>query len=239
MKLLSRVGCLVSVALGMLMSPVPAPALADPIGGLIIIPGSGGDLDPIRLRTSAGCPSKANAFYAKMRGHGLPPDGQVVTANTDAGMSHRIGFDAYVALIMRDYATDNHTTLGGRYDITLYCVNRLTLQSYGEFTGSLEFASSTHYEALGAAKPIGPPPPPLERADLGSPAALDAAPPPAGTSPPNPAVQAPPEPAADQVSSGHNDSTGRSVLWLVSAGAVVIAGIMIAVTSRIRKRRSS
>jgi len=243
MNLLFRLCCLFSIASGMLMLPAPVPALADPIGGLIIIPGSGGDLDTIRLRTSAGCPSQANAFYAKMRGHGLPRDGQIITANTNAGMSHRTGFDAYVALIMRDYATDNHATLGGRYDITLYCVNRLTLQSYGEFTGSLEFTSPTHYEALGAAKLIGPAPPPLEDADLGSAVDPDATPPPAGTSPvpvpPNAAAQAPPAPAAAHVTSRRDDSTGRSALWLVSAGAVLVGGTTIAVANWIRKRRSS
>lgn len=141
---------------------VPARAQADPIGGLLIIPGSGNDLTPIRLRTSAGCPAEASAYYARMKGQGFPPDGLVVTANTAAGMSHSFGFDVYLALIMRDFANDNHTTLGGRYDITVFCVHRLTLQSYGEFTGSLEFTSPTYYEALGAAKPTEPPPPPLD-----------------------------------------------------------------------------
>lgn len=242
MNRLSRFAGLLLVTLGMLIWLTPAPALADPIGGVIIIPGGGSDLDPIRLRTSAGCPSRANAFYSKMRGHGLPLDGQVITANTNAGMSHSVGFDVYVALIMRDYAEDNHTTLGGRYDITVYCVNRLTLQSYGEFTGSLEFTSPTHYEALGAAKPVGPPPPPLEDADLGSATAPDTASPPAGTAArpglPDAAVQAPPPSAAEPLSSARNDSTGRPVPWLLAIGVALVAGIMIAVANLVRKRRS-
>lgn len=235
MKQLSRVTVLATVAWGVLMPLAPAPALADPIGGVIVIPGSGSDLDPIRLRTSAECPSTANAFYAKMRGHGLPPDGQVITANTKAGMSHSIGFDVYVALVMRDYAMENHTTLGGRYDITVYCANRLTLQSYREFTGSLEFTSPTHYEALGAAKSTGLPPPPLEDADLGSAVAPDAAPPAAGT----PAAQVPPPAAVGRVTSERNDTTGHSVLWLAAAGVVLVAGVMIAVLNWVRKWRSS
>jgi len=218
-----RVAVLFYIALGMLTLPPPAPAQADPIGGVIIIPGSGSDLDPIRLRTSAGCPSAANAVYAKMRGHGLPPDGEIVTANTRAGMSHTIGFDIYVALILRDYAMDNHTTLGGRYDIAVYCVNRLTLRSYGEFTGSLEFTSPSHYEALGAAKPAGPPPPPLEDPDLGTAAGPEAMFPPAATQP---------------LSSDHNVPTGQYVPWLSAVGVALIAGIAIALASLIRKRRS-
>jgi hypothetical protein len=180
MNRLSRITFLLTIAVGALVAVAPAPAQADPIGGVIVIPGNGTDLTPVRLRTSAGCPAEASAFYAKMRGHGFPADGQVITANTKAGMSHSIGFDVYVALIMRDFAAQNHTTLGGRYDVTVYCVNRLTLQSYREFTGALEFTSPTTYQALGAARPTGPSLPPRALAGDGS--ALDphAAFPPAG-----------------------------------------------------------
>jgi hypothetical protein len=257
MNRLSRVAVLVGVALGVLvLVPVaPAPAQADPIGGLIVIPGTGNDLTAIRLRTSAGCPAKATAFYATMRGHGFPPDGQIITVNTKAGMSHSFGFDVYVALIMRDYAKDNHTTLGGRYDITVYCVNRLTLQSYGEFTGSLEFINPTTYQAIGAAKPTGPPPPPLALAGDGSALVPAAAAPPAGTpplaGPPSRAAASQPAPpptaqtpaggdpqlssAAGQLTAQRNDVTGRSVPWLIGVGAVLIVLVVVAV---IRKRRS-
>lgn len=180
MNRLSRVAVLLTVALGVLAPVAPAPAVADPIGGVIVIPGAGTDLTAMRLRTSAGCPAEATAFYAKMRGHGFPADGQVVTANTKAGMSHSIGFDVYVALIMRDYATENRTTLAGGYDVTVYCVNRLTLQSYGEFTGALQFTTPTTYQALGAAKPTGAPPPPRALAGDGSALDPNAAAPPVG-----------------------------------------------------------
>jgi hypothetical protein len=202
MNRLFRVGILVAVALGVLVMLVPAPASADPIGGVIVIPGSGSDVDPIRLRTSTGCPAQANAFYARMRGHGFPSDGQVITANTKAGLSHSFGFDVYVALVMLDYAKDNNTTLGGRYDITVYCVDRLTLHSYGEFTGSLEFANPTHYEALGAAKPTGTPPAPLALAGDGS-----ALPPDAVTPPPG--AQQAPHPAAPQPPAGASGSAAK------------------------------
>ena len=164
MNKLGRVAVLLTVALGVLVPLAPASAGADPIGGVIVIPGSGNDLNEIRVRTSAGCPAKADAFYAKMKGHDFPPGGQLVTANTSAGLSHSFGFDVYFLLVMRDYAKDNHTTLGGRYDIAVFCVDSVTLQSYGEFTGSLEFTSPSHYEAIGAAKPTGTPPPPLAQA---------------------------------------------------------------------------
>lgn len=168
MILFTRIIVLFILALGVLVPLIGAPAQADPIGGVIVIPGSGSDLTGIRVRTSAGCPTQANAYYATVKGRGFPPEGQVVTSNTKASLSHSFGFDAYFLLIMRDYASRNNTTLGGRYDITVFCIDSFTLHDYGEFTGSMEFTSPTHYEALGAAKPIGPPPPPLEQAPDGS-----------------------------------------------------------------------
>ena len=244
MNQLSRVAVLLAVALVVLVPLAPAPALADPIGGVTVIPGTGSDLDPLRLRTSAGCPAKANAYYAKMHGPGFPPDGQIITTNTAAGMSHSRGFDVYVALIMRDYAEDNHTTLGGRYDITVYCANRLTLQSFGEFTGSLEFTSPTRYEALGAAKPTGPPPPPLDQDSYGFAPAPDAvSAPPVGTSTapgaPNVAAQATPRSAVGQLTSERNDATGQGIGWLIAVVAVLVTGVAIVGANRIRKRRSS
>jgi hypothetical protein len=262
MNRLFRVAVLFTVALGMLVPVVPAPALADPIGGLIIIPGTGTHLDPIRLRTSTGCPTQATAYYATMRGNGFPPDGQIVTSNTEAGLSNSIGFDVYVALVIRDYAEKNRTTLAGRYDITVYCINYLTQESYGEFTGSLEFTSPTTYQAIGAAKPVGPPPPPRAMAGDGSALALDPASPPTGPVPapglpaPSPAAQVPigqapigqapgtdpqfPSPAG-QLASQRNDVTVQGVPWLVLVlvGAVLGALGAAVVARQIGKRRSS
>lgn len=257
MNRLARVAVMLTVTLGVLVPLAPASAGADPIGGVIVIPGSGTDLNEIRVRTAAGCPAKADAFYARMKGHDFPPEGQLVTANTSAGMSHSFGFDVYFLLVMRDYAKDNHTTLGGRYEITVYCVDSVTLQSYGEFTGSLEFTSPTHFEAIGAAKSTGSPPPPLAQAPDGSAAAPETASPPVGTlSGPGPAkgpvqvplvpaptaqapsgVDPPPPSAVGQLTSEPNDATGQSVPWLIAAGALLVAGIVIAVANRMRKRR--
>ena len=259
MNRLSRIAVLLSIALGVLIPVAPTSAQADPIGGLIVIPGSGSDLTPIRVRTSAGCPAKANAYEAKMKGRGFPPVGQVVTANTKAALSHSFGFDAYFLLIMRDFATRNHTMLGGRYDITVFCIDSFTLKDYGEFTGSLEFTSPTHYEALGAAKPIGPPPPPLKQAADGSalppqaaalspPATSQVMPPPGETAPgsgsPAPITQSQPgsdvgsPSAVGQVTAERNDATSQGATWLVLVGVVLVAGAVITAVNRIRKRRT-
>jgi len=254
MNRLSRAAGLVTIALGMLVLLAP-PALADPIGGVIVIPGTGTYLDPLRLRTSTGCPSQASAYYATMRGHGFPPDGQIITTNTEAGLSHSIGFDVYVALIMRDYANKNHSTLAGRYDVTVYCTDHFGLESYGEFTGSLEFTSPTTYEAIGTAKPVGSPPPPL--ADAGSALALGQGSPPTGPAsalgqpasssaghvPSSQAPSADPRDtsAARQSTSQHHDLLVEGIPWLVLVlvSAVLVALVIAAVTRQIGKRRPS
>ncbi|HKR50363.1 MAG TPA: hypothetical protein VJT72_12450 [Pseudonocardiaceae bacterium] len=263
MNRLFPVAFLVTVAL-----VAPSPALADPIGGVIIIPGTGTDLDPIRLRTSTGCPTKASAYYATMRVQGFPPDGQIVTANTEAGLSTSTGFDVYVALIMRDYAEENHTTLAGRYDITVHCTDGLALESYGEFTGSLKFTSPTTYQAIGAAKPPASPPPPWPMAgdnyalaedpasDNYAPAEDPASPstaaaPATGRPEPSPAAQVPigqtpetdaqiPLPAGQRASQ-RNEVTVQGIPWLalVLVSLVLVALVAAVVAKQIRKHHLS
>lgn len=246
MNRLPRIFLLLTVALGVLAPVTAEPALADPIGGVIIIPGTGSNLDPIRLRTSTGCPTQANAYYATMRGHGFPVDGQIITSNIEAGISHTAGFDVYVALVMRDYADKNHTTLAGRYDLTVYCISDLTQESFGEFTGSLEFTSPTAYRAIGAAKPVGPPPPPRAMDDFGSAPGLSptgSAPAPGQLAPP-PATQVPSANSqgsspGSQLAAQRSDVTGRAVPWLVLIGTALTALVIGAIGSHIWKRRAS
>jgi hypothetical protein len=238
MNRLSRIVLLLAVVLGAVILMTAPPALANPIGGVIIIPGTGTDLDPIRLRTSAGCPTQTSAYYATMRGHGLPPDGQIITSPIKAGLSHSIGFDVYMALTMHDYADENHTALTGRYDITIYCINRLTQENYGEFTGSLEFTSPTTYQAIGAAKSVGPPSPPRGLAADGS--ALDLG---QASSPtaPVPRVDSQSPLPTEQLSSNRNDVTVPSGRWLVLVVvcAVLVAVVAIAFWEQMRRHRSS
>lgn len=149
------------VMIAALLLLAAGPASAAPVGNVLIIPGDSTDLAAIRLRTSAGCPQKADAYYARLFGHGFPSDGIVAAANTSAGLNHTAGFDVYLSLTMKDFAQDHNTTLTGKYDIVVYCIDSFTQNSFGEFTGSLRFSTPTRYTALGAAKPNGTPPTPI------------------------------------------------------------------------------
>jgi hypothetical protein len=219
MNRLARVAIPLAVALGAL-APVASPlALADPIGGVIIIPQTGTDLSPIRLRTSTGCPAQASKYYATMRGQGFPSSGQIITSTTEAGLSTSGGFDVYVEQITRDYAAQNHTTLAGRYDITVYCTHSFALKSYGEFTGSLEFTSPTTYQAIGTAKPLASPPSLFPK--MGDDPVLEQSP----ASPPTAPVRVPGQLAAHNNITG--EGTSRLAVALVSVALVaLIAGVV-------------
>lgn len=241
MNRLSCVAVLITIALSLLVPVAPASALADPIGGVLIIPGFGTNLDPLRLRTSSGCSAQSSAYYATMHGHGLPFDGQIITSTIEARLSHSIGFDVYPALVMQDYADQNHTTLSGRYDITVFCTDRFALKSYGEFTGSLDFTSPTTYEAIGAAKPVGAPPPPLSiagDAPILAPHSASRGTGPAAAPRQEPTADAQPPSHAGQLASQRTDVTVRDVPWLllVVVGALFGGLVAVVVTRQIQKR---
>jgi hypothetical protein len=131
------------------------PASAAPVTGtLLIFPGASIDTAPMKVFTSGGCPDAATGYYTKIRGHGFPAAGLVVSTPTDAGMSHVGSFYAYFRETMRDYAKDVGTTLHGRYDVTVYCVDDLDTH-YAEYTGAMEFSTPGAYVALGTARPTG------------------------------------------------------------------------------------
>jgi hypothetical protein len=120
-----------------------------PSGTLTFFPSNSIDTASIVVQTSAGCPSTADAYYAIATGHGFPKDGQVVTAPTAAGMSRTEGFNVFFAQTMKDFAADNGTTLQGKYDVAVYCVDSFTGTRFAQFTGQLMFASPTKYKASG------------------------------------------------------------------------------------------
>jgi len=217
-----------------------AVAHAESIGGLIIHPGQSLDIESIRVHTSAGCPRQADAYYAMVTGYGFPPDGQVVTPNTAAGMSHTAGFDVYFQQTMKDFATANNTTLQGEYQVTVYCIDSFALNSFGEFTGAMRFTTPTEYEAIGAAKPaVQEPDPraivledlPPEMTNPGPAGNADgiapgAAPPPGGAAAPGTAD--PPASTSNVASNGPGNSFPSPVVIAgIALGAVAVVGALL------------
>ena len=223
----------VVAAVAALLLLLAGPASATPIGQILIVPGDSSDLAAIRIRTSGGCPEKADAYYARLFGRGFPADGLLATPNTSAGLSHTAGFDVYFAQTMKDFAQDNNTTLSGRYDVVVYCIDSFTLDSFAEFTGSLEFSSPTKYTALGAAKPAGTPPPPV---GAGEPVPI---PPGGGEVPASPGAGAP---AADAAAPGvgpGDSPEGIDLLPILVVGAGVFGVIVVVAVVRRWRRRGA
>jgi hypothetical protein len=133
------------------VSPTGAasPAVAAPAGGLAFVPSASIDTASIKAHTPAGCPAPADSYDAVVHGHGFPTDGQVVTTPTAAGMSQTEGFDVYFAQTMKDFATDNGTTLKGRYDVSVFCLDSFLGTKFAEYTGTLTFTTPTKYKASG------------------------------------------------------------------------------------------
>lgn len=206
------------------------PAQAAPSGTVLVIPGEGVDIAAIRLRTSAGCPQQSKAYYARLWGKGFPEAGQVVTTNTSAGMRHDGGFDVYFSQTMKDFAAlAGGITLGGTYKVSVYCIDKFPSQVLAEFTGSLEFTTPNNFRAVGASKPDGTPPPPLNVGGVEVPEQLGANPPAApGAAPGQPDGQA--QAGANQVPA---ESNTNLVLLLVLA--LIIAGAIWLVLALVRR----
>jgi len=171
------------LATGVLLLATPAAAGAATSGTLAFFPSNSIAEAAIKARTSAGCPDQADSYLAVAKGHGFPAAGQIITTPTAAGMSHTDGFDVYFAETMKDFAADNHTTLQGRYDVAVYCLDSFRGTKFAQFTGALTFSSPNRYKASGpdtmgstpAAAPTTalPPPPPAPVIPQESPATVE------------------------------------------------------------------
>lgn len=161
-------------AAGVVLLAVPTSASAAPSGTLAFFPSNSIAEASIKARTSAGCPGQADSYLAVAKGHGFPAAGQIITTPTAAGMSHTDPFDVYFAETMKDFATDNHTTLRGRYDVAVYCVDSFRGTRFAQFTGTLTFTSPTRYKASGPNTMGSTPNPPTAAQELPEAAASSA-----------------------------------------------------------------
>jgi hypothetical protein len=223
---LSRVVRAALAGTAALLLATPAPAGAVPGGALTFFPSNSIDTASIKARTPGGCPEPADSYYAVVTGHGFPSAGQTVTTPTSAGMTRTEPFDVYFGQTMKDFAADNKTTLTGRYNVAVYCVDSFLGTKYAQYTGSLTFSTPTKYKASGkktttsnAIGPVTAPPPSVPAP--GSPPAPGTPPAPTGSAPaalPPTASAAATRPAE---AAAPGDDSGPPVGWIV-AGVVAV-----------------
>ncbi|MFF5080399.1 hypothetical protein ACFY36_25385 [Actinoplanes sp. NPDC000266] len=154
-----------------------------------------------------------------------------MTAPTAAGMSYTSGFDVYFAQTMKDFAVDNHTTLIGRYDVSVFCVDSFAGTKFAEFKGSLTFTSPTKYRAAGAAS--GPTPSSASGSGATAVPGPDSAPGAAGASGSGaaevsvPAASEPSVPVGETAAAAPPGKDGLPVGWVVGAVAAVMAAFEV------------
>ena len=212
------------LATGALLLATPASAGAAPSGTLAFFPSNSIAEAAIKARTSAGCPDQADSYLAVAKGHGFPAAGQIITSPTAAGMSHTDGFDVYFAETMKDFAADNHTTLKGRYDMTVYCVDSFLGTKFAQFTGNLTFSSPTRYKASGPDTMSSPPAAAPTVATAPATAQPSAPPPTAAAQQPEAA-----EPSATRLVSAPETTPGDGlpVGWIAAGVAAVLLAFEI------------
>ncbi|MEU6643438.1 hypothetical protein ABZ863_12910 [Saccharomonospora sp. NPDC046836] len=220
----------------------PAAAQADELGGLEITPGASADIAVIQLRTSAGCPAQADAYYATVTGSGFAAPGAVVVPNGSAGLSHDGPFVVHLQQTMKDFAADAGTTLSGGYTFTVFCIDSFSQRSFGEFTGALRFATPTRYEAIGDAKgPDRLPDPSTEPAAPGPGTPSDGSPGQAQGAPEQAPAQAPeqaPARASDNdAAAGTADASGGLEPFLYVAGGALGAAALGLVFGAVRRKK--
>lgn len=124
------------------------PALADSSGSLTFAPAKGFDSTPMYVLTSGPCDgAAATNVVAVARGKGFPAEGQVVVANSSAGVSHTGPFVLPLQDTMAAYAHQRNIVLSGPYAVTLTCENRLATQKFTTFSGTITFRTPTTYTA--------------------------------------------------------------------------------------------
>ncbi|MGI5501364.1 hypothetical protein [Lentzea sp. CA-135723] len=204
-------------------------AFGAPLGKLVVTPGESRDAAPVRLTTAAGCPAAATGYFATMNGPGLPGAGIVIVANGDVGMTHDAPFEVPVALTFKDLAADNNVTFQGKYELSLHCIDSFSQQSFGAFTGSVDFGTDARYVAIGEAKGPQRPAAPL------MPSVPETA------SDPTPDPDAAPEPSTPEEiwPEAAGAETGGAQPFLYIAIGVVAGGALIALGMALLRRRPS
>jgi hypothetical protein len=140
-----------------------SPAHATTGGGLSFDPPAGLDSYSLSVVSTGVCTDpRGTNLQLRVSGAGFPDDTNV-TPNLRAAVypidSRTGGYDVSLQDTMRAFASRQSppATLSGRYVFTLVCRSPFGQADYGSYSGSLMFATPTHYRALTAASTTTPP----------------------------------------------------------------------------------
>jgi Big-like domain-containing protein len=125
---------------------------AGSLGSLTITPATGSDLTVPTARTSGPCPTSADSANMLITGPVgaadpiFPPDNPLLIAGTtSAAFSTTDAFDLPFSVSLKD-APKGKALQAGEYDLVAQCVNGLTQEVFGTFTGAMFFTSPTVYQ---------------------------------------------------------------------------------------------
>lgn len=139
-------------ALGAVALGAPARGADTVLGGLRLTPASGTSIDPVRLTTTSssghGCPDGTVSVLGRMTGPGGWAGGVIIVSNTTAGVSTTADFAADVLDTFDGIARSEGIAIEtGRYELSLTCQDELGMVTYGRFTATLWFTSTTSWQS--------------------------------------------------------------------------------------------
>lgn len=242
----------VVAAVGILLISEPASAVParGTLGTTTFEPTGGIDLTIASTHTSGGCTAGGNAVFTDVVGPVgattpvFPPEQPFnITTATSAIFSSTHPMDIPWDGSMADAARLVGKPLApGEYDVTTHCVDAITLQDFGTFTGSLTFTDATHYTAARGGTSSAPPsssaPTSIPSTDSDSTTTAPTTNPgdTAGTtSAPSDALEGT-QPAS---SNGTSASTGAPIALLFLGGLLLVAGGLILIVWLQRRRKMS
>lgn len=228
MALTSATALWLAVSTAAAATPAPTTTAAH-VGVLTVVPATGTDLVPFSLVTSKACPAGTNVI-GTILGPGLPKDGINVVPNTTAAI---FPHTAAGGLFMPSNNTlrtlvdqlPDPPQLKGTYALRVECRGPAKIADLGDFTGSMVWDGHHGYVATEPAVPAASL---VTVAPATDPPVPSAAPARAGAT-----TKAPVVVPARPVSAETSSSTHRLGLWLVGAGALVLAaGVVLLLRNR-------
>lgn len=142
-----------ALAVALLAWPAGAPRASAAGDELTFLPAKGLDVDPMYAVTSGPCPQSSTGVLARMYGAGLPADGAIVVANTQAGVRTDTAFGVPLQDSLYGLAQTLNVTFKGRYQVVLSCIDELGVRTFATFKGTLTFPKPHRFVGKAPSKP--------------------------------------------------------------------------------------